>query len=304
MRDSLGVPRQLYILPSQKVKIALSQDLFIKEYHYYPSNIDSIKFSSEEIVHHYYPDLVQGFYGKGKLAPLADSYNINDNINRYASYMFSNMGVLGGIFKTSQTLGTPSYERLKREIKEEYQGVKRVGKFALLDSGLEYQSVNISPQDLAYIVGRRETRNEIAAAFGQSPALYDAQTTRANADAAYYMLVRDTIDPEIRFIEREINEKLLPMYSSRNRLFLVFDNPIPKDREYELKKGIEEVRNSIITPNEYRERDGRDPIAGGDDRLIATNLAPYSYILNKRGRDDLEKGISEVLRLLREIKGS
>ncbi|MBU1162784.1 MAG: phage portal protein, partial [Proteobacteria bacterium] len=76
----------------------------------------------------------------------------------------------------------------------------------MLHGGAEVKPVSISPREMAYLQGRKATREEVAAIYGVPLSkLTTDDINRANADAGDYSYMKDTILPRLRRIEQKIN---------------------------------------------------------------------------------------------------
>lgn len=69
------------------------------------------------------------------------------------------------------SLSDPQFARLKKELDDQHTGVKNAGRPLLLEGGLEWQAMGMSPKDLEFTSGKREAAREIALAFGVPPML-------------------------------------------------------------------------------------------------------------------------------------
>lgn len=291
LSNTAGVPVELWIVPPDKMKIVPSKEEFLKGY-IYSRGMDSISFDRLEIIHHKFPSPTSAYYGMSPLSAVTHAYNINENMNLYENALFSNMARPDGVLKTEQTLGDEGFKRLKREWKQEYGGTKKTGKTAILEKGLDYKTISLTPRELSYLAGRKVTKEEICNAYGQSLALYDKDANRANADNATYIFMRDTISPRHRRQEQKINEKLLPRYDER--LFCAFEDCVPEDREFKHKVRNESV-NKLITINEGRQEIGKEEVEGGDNLYIDSRLVPIGTP-SEKDLDEVSVKIAEKVK--------
>jgi hypothetical protein len=72
--------------------------------------------------------------------------------------------------------------------------------------------------------------------------------------------------------EARLNERLCPLYDER--LFLVFDDPVPENREQRLAQMDVRLRNGVTSINEERLIDGLDEAEWGTVPLLSTTLQP------------------------------
>ena len=63
------------------------------------------------------------------------------------------------------------YERLKTELETSFQGSGNAGRPLLLEGGLDWKSMSLSPKDMDFIEARHTAAREIALALGVPPML-------------------------------------------------------------------------------------------------------------------------------------
>lgn len=90
-------------------------------------------------------------------------------------------------------LSPDQYERLKQELDEGYSGPMRAGRPLLLEGGLDWKSMGLSPKDMDFVEARNGAARDIALAFGVPPMLLGipGDNTYANyqeANRAFYRL--------------------------------------------------------------------------------------------------------------------
>ncbi|MDD3446858.1 MAG: phage portal protein [Zavarzinia sp.] len=101
-------------------------------------------------------------------------------------------------------LADDQFERLKTEIAEQFEGARNAGRPLLLDGGLDWKALSLTPAEMDWIQGRNAAAREIALAFGVPPQLVgvpDAQTY-ANYAEARLALYEDTVVPLAQSIAR------------------------------------------------------------------------------------------------------
>jgi len=273
-RNKLGMPVEIWVLPSQNMTIVPSKETFISHYEYRARGQGTpTMFSPEEIVHFRYPSLTSLYYGWSPFYAAIDSVNINNYMAQYSNATFKNMARPDMVFETKDEIDGPTAQRMLRSWKEKYQGAANVGKGAFLPPGYTAKPFSMSPKELEYLKGRAWTRGEICAIYGQTEALIATEgVNRSNMDAAIYFWMKETIRPRLMRIEQKINEQLMPMYDER--LFVAFDDCVPQNRELRLTEIKTHFDTGYSTTNEERRIDGKDEIDGGDDRYLPMNLIP------------------------------
>ena len=68
------------------------------------------------------------------------------------------------------------YQRLRRELDEGYSGAIRAGRPLLLEGGLDWKAMSLSPKDMDFMEAKHTAAREIALAFGVPPMLLDRKS--------------------------------------------------------------------------------------------------------------------------------
>ena len=68
-------------------------------------------------------------------------------------------------------LSDGQFERLKRELETTYQGAANAGRPLLLEGGLDWKAMSLSPKDMDFLEAKHAAAREIALAFGVPPML-------------------------------------------------------------------------------------------------------------------------------------
>ena len=127
--DGLGVPVELWILPSQFVRIVGSRETFISGY-LYRHGSEEVLFDADEIIHFSFTAQADSRYGRSPLLAVADAYNIMENMNTFENALFTNMARPEGYLFTDQVLSDEDFKRIQEQWQSAYGGVRKTGKTA------------------------------------------------------------------------------------------------------------------------------------------------------------------------------
>lgn len=276
--NQMGIPYQLWVWPTQKITPVKgnSLDNFVAGYVLQQATVP-IPFSADSIVHHKYPNCEDMIVGASPIQSLSDPIIVNEDIYKYERANFKNMARPDGVLSTDEELTDKQFKRIKKEWKQNYSGAERAGQMAILEGGLKYQQIQLSPRELNHLEGRKMTREEIAGGYGVPMALLSPDKVNlANAKIAYSQYMRDTIDPKCRLYEQKINEQLMIDYDDP-RIFTAFDPCIPEDRDFALKEMDMHLKHGYSVINELRTRDGLAAHAGWGDRpILPQNMIEFT----------------------------
>jgi len=269
--DAMGLPGQIWFVPPDKMKVIPDEQDWLKGY-IFRNSTEEFHYEPDEIIHFRFPDPKNDYYGLSPVMALARTYNLIIDMEIYQDNLLDNQGIPSGLLSSELNLNKAQIDELSTAWNEKYMGTKKAGKTAVLGGGLKYTPITISPKDMGVLADDKNAKEKLANAYGQSLGLYSENATEANANVAYMAYMRDAIRPRLRRMEQKINEQLCPRFD--DRIFVAFDNPVPEDREYLLKKRESDLKYWIISPNEAREEEGREPVEWGNKPLAPFNIMP------------------------------
>lgn len=185
-----GRPRELYALRPDRMRVVPGTDGWPEAYEYHVAG-RSVRFEQTQplapILHltHFHP--LDDHYG---LAPLEAAGIAVDTHNAAAAW---NKALLDNAARPSgaliyagpeqSVLSDGQYERLKRELADEYQGAKNAGRPLLLEGGLDWKAMSLSPKDMDFLEAKHNAAREIALCFGVPPMLLGMALGHADESA-------------------------------------------------------------------------------------------------------------------------
>ncbi len=122
------------------------------------------------------------------------------------------------------TLSEEQYQRLKMQMDEQFSGPQNAGRPVLLEGGLDWREMSLSPKDMDFINAKHSSARDIALAFGVPPQLLGipGDNTYSNLAEARLALWEQTILPIVDQLCDALNQWLIPQYG--NRLMLTYDS--------------------------------------------------------------------------------
>jgi HK97 family phage portal protein len=162
-------------------------------------------------------------------------------------------------------LSDAQYERLKHELETNYQGTLNAGRPLLLEGGLDWKAMALTPKDMDFLQAKHAAAREIALAFGVPPMLLGipGDLTYANYQEANRALWRQTVLPLGNRIACALAQWLGGAYGPELRLTIDTDriDALASDRAAAWERiGAA----AFLTLNEKREALGYSPLEGGE----------------------------------------
>ena len=123
-------------------------------------------------------------------------------------------------------LGEDTYHRLKAQIEEQFTGSANAGRLLLLEGGLDWKEMSLSPKDMDFIESKNSSARDIALAFGMPPQLLGipGDSTYNNLAEARLALWEQTIIPLVEEVFNHLNNWLIPQFDDRLKLEFSLDN--------------------------------------------------------------------------------
>ncbi len=113
-------------------------------------------------------------------------------------------------------LSESQFGRLKDQLDSQFSGAANAGRPLLLEGGLEWKDMSLSPRDMDFIAVKHSSARDIALAFGVPPQLLGipGDNTYANLQEARLALWEQTILPLLEHVTDALNNWLVPMFDT------------------------------------------------------------------------------------------
>ncbi len=219
--------------------------------------------------------------------------------NKWNLALLQNSATPSGVLQMKVTESNPSgalteeqFSRLKDEIQTEYTGAKNAGRPMLLEGGLEWKQISMSPKDMEFLENKNITAIDICQVYGVPPEMIGlGQKTFNNYKEARLSFYEDTILPLMDFFKDELNHWLSPMFGEG--LVLKYDKDDIEALAPKREAKFTSVQNANwLTMNEKREATGYEPKDGWDVFLIGNELVANPE--DMYGGPDEQEGTAEI----------
>ena len=279
--NNLGRPSALWILPSQLVTIVPGDDGNVVGSYKLGRGTKKKTLEAEEIIQFRYPNPADPyFYGYSPLTATMPAVNRYDSMDVFETSLLQNNGVPDFVVSYKEAL-TPD-QRKETEMEWNQLASSPFGgknqRVKVADSEWSITPLGLSPQEMNYLAGRKWTREEIASIYQVPLSMLTVENVnRANAEAGARQHGELAVVPRLARLEQTINQDLIPLYDEP-RIFVSFDNPVPADKVFQLKKQESNLKNYVITVNEARSSEGLEPVPWGQEPLAPVNITPLSVV--------------------------
>jgi len=210
--------RELHVLRPDRMRLVPGADGRPAAYDY---ELDgrSLRFVQEgavpPILHLTLPHPFDDHFGLAPLIAAASAIDIHNAATAWTKALLDNAARPSGALVYSGgdgTLTEEQYERLKAELAEGFSGARNAGRPLLLEGGLDWKALSLSPKDMDFIAAKHGAAREIALAFGVPPLVLGipGDATYANYQEANRAFHRDTALPLARRVVGALAGWLVP----------------------------------------------------------------------------------------------
>ena len=140
-------------------------------------------------------------YGMGCIEAACPAATVHNRASRWNKALLDNAARPSGALTyepaDGSVLSAEQFQRLKEELGQEFSGQANAGRPLLLEGGLKWQALSLTPADMDFVALKEGAARDIALAFGVPPVLVGlpGDATYANAREAGRALYRQTILP-------------------------------------------------------------------------------------------------------------
>ena len=275
LKDRLGIPRELHIRRPDRMTPKIEKGIIA----YYIENEGGreIIYPKEDILYFRYPNPTDPFRGASPVQRKAYAYDTDKYNMIYQLNVFKNGAHLKAVLETVANIDPEQAKKILTLFNQTYSGVENSNKTGILTGGLTYKTTGMSNKDMEFMLLAEWTMRQLASAYHTPPQKlsHPESTNLANMDALDTAWNRECILPRLTRQEQVYDSFLLPLYKEEG-LYCKYDNPVPEDKEYLIRKRDSDMRNFEITINEARVEDGYDEVPWGKVPLVPFNIMPLS----------------------------
>jgi len=222
-----------------------------------------------------------GQIGYSPISLAREAVGMGLSAEEYAARFFGNDSRPGGILKTPNKLTPESANASKESWQAAHGGLTNAHRVAVLQEGLEWQSIGIPPKDAQFLELRQFQRTEIAMLFGVPPHMI-GDTERSTSwgtgiEQQGIGFVTYTLRPWLVAIEQRIKADLF-LQAERETWFAEFlvDGLLRGDAKGRAESLAIQRQNGVINADEWREIENRNPLPDGQGQVFLVNSAMIS----------------------------
>lgn len=285
IRNGKGEVVALY--PLMPNKMTVSRDEEGQLYYTYQKSQDELPKDNSYTVTLHPSDVLHipglGFDGLVGYSPIAMAKNaigLAIATEEYGSKFFANGAAPSGVLEHPGTIKDPS--RVRESWQHTFGGSANSNKIAVLEEGMKYTPISISPEQAQFLETRKFQINEIARIFRVPPHMVGdlEKSSFSNIEQQSLEFVKYTLDPWVIRWEQSIQRTLLT--ADEKKVFFVKFNVeglLRGDYQSRMTGYATARQNGWMSANDIRELENLDRIPaedGGDLYLINGNMLPLA----------------------------
>lgn len=274
-----GYPKALWILNPLVTKVVMEKDNNgnLKKYWVQTSLVNGqVVYLPYESILHIKGLSTNGIVGKSPIDVARETIGIQIAGQKFTGKFYANGTMSSGVLKVPQALNPEAKQVIRQEWEKFNNGLDNSHRIAILDAGLDYQSLGIKQCDAQYIETQKFSIAEIARIFNVPPhMLADLErATFSNIEQQSLEFVRDTLSPLLISWEQELQYRLFTeeeieikkYYFKYNLNSLLRGDSTNRAAYYEKM-----INLGIYSINEVRELEDKDKIKNGDKHYMSLN---------------------------------
>ena len=219
-----------------------------------------------------------GLVGYSPIAMAKNSIGMAIACEEYGAKFFANGATPGGILEHPGTVKDP--QRVRDSWNSAFGGSANANKVAVLEEGMKYTPISISPEQAQFLETRKFQINEIARIFRVPPHMVGdlEKSSFSNIEQQSLEFVKYTLDPWVIRWEQSIQRSLLSQ-DEKLKYFVKFNLEGLLRGDYQSRMNGYAIgrQNGWMSANDIRELENLDRIPaedGGDLYLINGNMLP------------------------------
>lgn len=297
----------LYPLMPNKMTVCRADDGEI--YYLYSKSVDEGKANDagyhylrkEDVLH--IPGLgFDGLVGYSPIAMAKNAIGLAIATEEFGSKFFANGAAPSGVLEHPGTIKDP--KKVREAWLSQFGGSSNSGKVAVLEEGMKYTPISISPEQAQFLETRKFQINEIARIFRVPPHMVGdlEKSSFSNIEQQSLEFVKYTLDPWIVRWEQALNKTLLSK-DQKNKFFFKFnvEGLLRGDYQSRMQGYAVGRQNGWMSANDIRMLEDMDKIPaedGGDLYLINGNMLPLNragaFADKKEGGKETDEEVLEL----------
>ena len=300
IRNGKGEVVALYPLMPNKMSVDRGEDGRI--YYTYnkgpdenhPKGGSTVTLTARDVLH--IPGLgFDGLVGYSPIAMAKNAIGLAIATEEYGAKFFANGAAPSGVLEHPGTIKDPA--RLRENWNSTFGGSANSGKVAVLEEGMKYTPISISPEQAQFLETRKFQIDEIARIFRVPPHMVGdlEKSSFSNIEQQSLEFVKYTLDPWVVRWEQSLSRALLSPAEKADHFFKFnLEGLLRGDYQSRMNGYAIARQNGWMSANDIRELENLDRIPaeeGGDLYLVNGNMKPLTQAAEQTKEEETDEEV-------------
>ena len=307
IRNGKGEVIALYPLMPNKMRVDRDENgSLYYEYIHSSDEADTMKNTTVRLTPYnvlHIPGLgFDGLVGYSPIAMAKNAIGMAIACEEYGAKFFANGAAPSGVLEHPGVIKDP--QKVREAWQSQFGGSQNANKIAVLEEGMKYTPISISPEQAQFLETRKFQINEIARIFRVPPHMVGdlEKSSFSNIEQQSLEFVKYTLDPWVMRWEQSLSRALFTE-EEKKTLFFKFnvEGLLRGDYQSRMNGYATARQNGWMSANDIRELENMDKIPaeqGGDLYLINGSMLPMqnagAYANKESNKEETEQD-EEVL---------
>ena len=307
IRNGKGEVIALYPLMPNKMRVERDENgSLYYEYIHSSDEADTMKNTTVRLTPYnvlHIPGLgFDGLVGYSPIAMAKNAIGMAIACEEYGAKFFANGAAPSGVLEHPGVIKDP--QKVREAWQSQFGGSQNANKIAVLEEGMKYTPISISPEQAQFLETRKFQINEIARIFRVPPHMVGdlEKSSFSNIEQQSLEFVKYTLDPWVMRWEQSLSRTLFTE-EEKKTLFFKFnvEGLLRGDYQSRMNGYATARQNGWMSANDIRELENMDKIPaeqGGDLYLINGSMLPMqnagAYANKESNKEETEQD-EEVL---------
>ena len=243
---------------------------------------------------------LDGYTGVTPIQFAQNALTVGSYQDRFTKNFYENGVMSSGVFEHPAALSEPAFTRLKKEIAENYAGLKNAGVPMILEEGMKYKEVTMKLSDAQFIESKRFTKEEIASIYRVPLHLIQdlSRSTNNNIEHQSLEFIMYTMLPHFKRWEENLNLQILtPEAKKKGRYFEIkVDGLLRGDAKARADAYAVGRQWGWLSVNDIRKLENMNGIgASGDIYLTPANMYEAGKQPSQQQKNEANKALADEI---------